>query len=431
MILIYLNNLTARSEYVFEFIFREQFGIVFKVTNDRNEFEQFEDLKINYSSHRLPSGFFIKNTGLLEDDSLKKVKVTIGEVQGIKVLFPSEDCDLGFDLFSATFYMLSRYEEYLPFTEDKYGRFRAEDSLAQQNDFLETPVIDAGIQLLGRSLNLPVAPEFAALLTYDIDVAYKFKGRSFERNLGSVVKDFLKFDFKNILERLEFFLKVKKDPWDIYSGLKETLAKNKMESLFFFLVGNRGEYDHNLDNNSPAMIGLIKDISHFTETGIHPSFASNKSRGKLVMEKERLEVIVGKRIRKSRQHYLKLEFPKTYIKLIEAGITEDYSMGFPDAAGFRAGTCHPFYFYDLKNEAITNLRIFPITCMEVTFINYEKLSPEKTLMKIRSLMQTVYNYRGTFISIWHNENLALSGKSKVWKNVHEQMIGEIKSYLKK
>ena len=244
-------------------------------------------------------------------------------------------------------------------------------------------------------------------------------------------KDFLKLDFKNILQRLQVFLKLKKDPWDIYDELKENLSKNNLESIFFFLLGENSEYDRNLDYNSPAMIDLIKEISHFSEIGIHPSFASNKSKIKVAAEKQRLEFIANKKVRKSRQHYLKLQFPKTYFKLIEAGITEDYSMAFPDRVGFRAGTCKPFYFYDLKNEATTNLRIFPITCMEVTFMNYEKLTPEKALMKILSLMQTVKHYRGTFISIWHNENLSLSGRSMVWKNVHEQMIRQIKSYLKK
>ena len=153
MILIYLNKHTARSEFVFEFIFKEQFGIVFKTTNDLREFEQYENLKINYSAHRLQSGFFINSTGLLEDDSLKRVNVTIGEKQGMKVLFPSDDCDLGFDLFAGTFYMLSRYEEHLPFTEDNYGRFKAEDSLGYKNGFLEIPIIDAGINLLAEKMN--------------------------------------------------------------------------------------------------------------------------------------------------------------------------------------------------------------------------------------------------------------------------------------
>jgi hypothetical protein len=65
---------------------------------------------------------------------------------------------------------------------------------------------------------------------------------------------------------------------------------------------------------------------------------------------------------------------------LEAGITEEYSMAFPEAPGFRAGTCKPFYFYDLKNEKVTDLKIFPVTCMDATFVYYLKQSPEKSFM---------------------------------------------------
>lgn len=431
MILIYLNKHTARSEYVFGCIFKEQFGIVYKVTNGVQEFENYTGSKINYSTGRLGSGFFIHSNGLLEDDSLKRVDVTIGEKQGAKVLFPADDCDLGFDLFAGTFYMLSRYEEYLPFIEDKYGRFKAEDSLAFKNGFLETPIIDAGIKLLAERMDLETKVSgFKTILTYDIDTAYKFKGRSFGRNVGSTGKDILKLDVKNILQRAQTFLKLKKDPWDIYDELKENLQRNQLDSIFFFLVGNNSDLDRNLEYNTPVMEDLINKVSQFTEIGVHPSFASNKRLKRVVAEKQRLEFITGKKIRKSRQHYLKLQFPNTYFNLIEAGITEDYSMGFHDKAGFRAGTCKPFNFYDLKNEVITDLKIFPVSCMEATFMYYDKVSAEKALIKILQLMKTVHHYGGTFVPIWHNENLSSKGKEP-WKKAHNQMLRQVRTYLNK
>ncbi len=432
MVLIYLNKHTARSEYVFECIFKEQFGIVYKTTNTLLEFENYRGFKINYSTGRTGSGFFIYNTGLLQDDSLKRVEVTVGENLSTKVLFPSADCDLGFDLFAGTFYMLSRYEEYLPFTEDKFGRFKAEDSLAFKNGFLEIPIIDAGARLLAEKMKLSTNfTKFKAVLTYDIDTAYKFKGRTFERNMGSIGKDVLKLDFRNILQRVQTFLNLQKDPWDIYGELEKNLQNLQLDSIFFFLVGNNSELDRNLDYNSPAMEELINKVSQFTEIGVHPSFESNKRLKRIVAEKQRLEFITGKKVRKSRQHYLKLQFPHTYLNLLEVGITEDYSMGFPDYAGFRAGTCHPFYFYDLKNEVITDLKIFPVSCMEATFIYYKKVSPEKALIKILELMKTVHHYGGTFVPIWHNQNLSSKGKNNSWKKAHDQMLRQVRTCLNK
>ena len=432
MLLIYIFKSTARSEYVFEFIFKEQIDISYSVTNDLSDFEDFQGLKINYSNQRLSSGFFINNAGVLPDDSLKKIEVPLAEKQGKKVLFPSNDCDLGFDLFSATFYMLSRYEEYLPFTEDEHGRFPYSESIAYKNDFLETPIIDEGIETLCTLAGIPSKnKKFEAILTYDIDVAYKYLGRDFSRTVGSCLKDLLKLDIKTVWSRLQVLSNFKKDPWDVYNGLRKQLGDHSVKSIFFFLLGDRLGNDRNLDPENQIMQNLVHEISSFTEIGIHPSYASNKSKTKLFGEKERLEFITGKKVTKSRQHYLKLIFPKTYFNLIEAGIVRDYSMGFPDRAGFRAGTCKPFNFYDLKNEAVMKLKIFPITCMEATFIYYEKLPPEKALLKILSLMKTVEHYGGIFISIWHNENLSESGPGKPWKKVHDQMLRQVKSYLKK
>ena len=124
---------------------------------------------------------------------------------------------------------------------------------------------------------------------------------------------------------------------------------------------------------------LIQRISKEYEIGIHPSFAGfvHGCHGKVIKEKERLEKIVEKKITKSRQHYLNLKFPKTYQNLIKAGITEDYTMGFADQIGFRAGTCTPYYFYDLENETKTDLLIVPFQVMDGTLLHYLKLSPDE------------------------------------------------------
>ena len=53
-----------------------------------------------------------------------------------------------FDIFGASFFMLSRYEEYLPHIKDEYGRFEAKESLAFKYGFLEIPIVDKWVQIL-------------------------------------------------------------------------------------------------------------------------------------------------------------------------------------------------------------------------------------------------------------------------------------------
>jgi len=277
--------------------------------------------------------------------------------------------------------------------------------------------------------SLQIKPaSFNAIVTYDIDVAYKFSGRNFIRTAGSFLKDLPTFKIKNIQERIQVLLKRKKDPWDVYNDLKKIILKNKLPGIFFFLLADKTRHDRNLNYQNLAMKSLVNKIQMFSEIGIHPSFYSSTFAEKILIEKERLENLSGKKISKSRQHYLKFILPGTYHSLFSAGITEDYSMGFSGMPGFRAGTCKPFYFYDLKNQKQTGLKIFPITFMEST-LNIS-LHPNESFEKIKSLLREVKNVGGTFISLWHNHTISDTDEYREWKNVHEKMIQKLVQLLR-
>ena len=173
---------------------------------------------------------------------------------------------------------------------------------------------------------------------------------------------------------------------------------------------------------------LVKKIMAFSGIGIHPSFNSSSLPGKIIIEKERLEEMSGKKIIKSRQHFLKFNLPDTYHSLLAAGITEDYSMGFPTMPGFRAGTCKPFYFYDLKNEKATGLKIFPVTMMEGSFMN-SKTGLDESLQQIFNLIKEVKKVQGTFISIWHNHTVSETTEYSNWRKIHDQMIRAITGFI--
>ena len=139
-------------------------------------------------------------------------------------------------------------------------------------------------------------------------------------------------------------------------------------------------------------------------------------------EKERLEKIVGKRITKSRQHFLKLRFPTTYQTALKAGITDDYTMGFASHAGFRAGTCTSFPFFDLEHNCQTNLLIHPFQIMDVTLKNYLNLQPDQAWQLIDRLLDEVKKVNGTFISLFHNESLHDFNEWQGWRKVFEQTL---------
>jgi hypothetical protein len=154
------------------------------------------------------------------------------------------------------------------------------------------------------------------------------------------------------------------------------------------------------------------------EIGIHPSYKSTTYYYYLHQEIERLEEIIAKRVHKSRQHYLKLEFPLSYQSLIDNEITDDYTMGYADIVGFRAGTAHSFLWFDLSTNAVTTLRIHPFVYMDGTLNQYLKLSPTEAKEKIQQLWEEVKRYGGDFIFIWHNETLGEKRKWKGWLDVY-------------
>ena len=431
MLLIFLQANSPRIQYVFDLVFVQMLGTEYAITNDAALFEAHQGVKINYSENANASGIFIRCYPLLFEIGIWNVNVRVDKRDDIHILFPNEPpCSLGFDIFAAVFYMVSRYEEYLPFTPDKHGRFNAGDSLAFQHHFLEYPVVNIWAGQL-RDVILEQFPSlefkkpvFSSIVTYDIDIAYKFLGRNFVRSLGSATKDILKLDFKNIYDRLRA-LSTKKDPWDVYDDLKETIRANNLTTIVFFLLGDYARYDKNIPADHPLMQHLIHHISSYSDIGIHPSYPSSVVDGKIAAEKERLEKFAYKKITKSRQHYLRFQMPGTYRWLLKAGIREDYSMGFTGAPGFRAGICSPFYFYDLEKETATHLKLFPVTFMEGTFMEYMKTSPREALENIIQLIGRIQKVNGTFISIWHNNTVSNDGIYKEWKWVHDEMVKRI------
>ncbi|HEY5392560.1 MAG TPA: polysaccharide deacetylase family protein [Hanamia sp.] len=437
MLLIYLPHFSERCDYVFKLIFNQQLGIEYAVTNDINNIQNYSEEKINYSSAKISNELFIKSAPLFFEKEIKKQGIIIGQKDQTLVLFPNEEDDVGFDLFSSVFYLVSRYEEYLPFEPDKFGRFKATNSLAFQNNFLQIPIVDIWINIFKDQLekkfpSLAIkSTTFNAIFTFDIDVAYRFKGRSFGRNLGSLTKDIFKLKTNNIKKRFRVFSKKEKDPWDVYEALEKKIIKNNFPSIFFFLLADKSNYDRNLDPQNPIMKSLINKVKSFSDIGIHPSFYSSDEPGKILIEKERLVNLSGKQITKSRQHFLRFIFPSTYNELLNAGIFEDYSMAYPETPGFRAGTSKPFYFYDIKNEKATSLKVFPVTCMDATFIHYLQKSPEKSLVEILNLLKEIKKVNGTFIPIFHNDNLGEKGEAKKWKSVHDSLVIQVRSYLKK
>jgi hypothetical protein len=97
-------------------------------------------------------------------------------------------------------------------------------------------------------------------------------------------------------------------------------------------------------------------------------------------------------------------------------------MGYASLPGFRAGTCTPFYFYDIDKESVTSLKVFPLTIMDGTLKDYMHLNPQQAIQIITELMEKVRAVNGTFISLWHNDSFSDGGRWQGWLKVYKDML---------
>ena len=154
-----------------------------------------------------------------------------------------------------------------------------------------------------------------------------------------------------------------------------------------------------------------------SELNIHPSYDSFLDSEQIQKEKENLQVITEKIITGSRQHYLRFQLPESYRGLINAGIEDDYSMGFAEHLGFRSGTARAHKWFDLKSNEITELTIHPFVYMDGTLHEYMGLTTSDSQSRIKDLYDEVEEFGGDFIFIWHNETIGDYNNWNGWSEV--------------
>lgn len=431
MLLVYTHKITPRVTYIFKTIFEDIIGSKVSFTNDESFFMQSNLPKINYSHTAIPNSLHFPSVHLLFENTIKDQNIEVfDDTENLKGFFRITNGVLfSFDVFSASFYLLTRYEEYLSHKTDEHQRFLASESLAFKHNFLKFPIINHWVTnlvafLVEKYPHLKIAKkQFTFISTLDIDNAFAIKNKSILRTVGGIAK--ASKSKNDTIERIKILTNNKKDPYDTFDEQEKIHQKYNLNPIYFFLVGDYAKYDKNCSIENKDFQHLIKKISITNLVGLHPSYRSNENYERLTMEKQRLEKCTNKIITKSRQHFLKLKFPETYLNLIKAGINEDYTMGFADENGFRASIASPFYFYDLKNEKTTTLKIVPFCVMEATFKYYKKSSPTTALKEILEIINEVKKVNGTFVSVWHNESLSDEGSWKGWKEVYEKMVEEL------
>jgi hypothetical protein len=439
-VIVYANRITPRLQYVADFIGKQITGEPFQLTDDTFYFNDYNGPKINYGYETISNDeLLIVNYPLLFEDSIKKQNVSCFRLnaslpgrQDFKAFFKSEG-DYPFDIFAAVFYLLSRYEEYLPHEKDQYGRYAHESSIAFKEGFLNIPLVNIWIEDFRKALKEKFSmlndqfPTFKFLPTYDIDEAFAFKHKDLVKTLGGMAKSLISGEWSMVNERIKVLRNKKEDPYDAYQWMDKLHEQKNSRPIYFFLFAEkRGKYDKNIEPSHPAMQQLIRRHAEKYQLGIHPSWASGDEKNLLTEEIKALELASGKKITDSRQHYIRFTLPRTFRRLINAGITDDYSMGYGSINGFRASVASPFYWYDLKQEMQTDLLLHPFCYMEANSFFEQKVLPQRAYEEMMHYYNAVKAVNGTLITIWHNSFLGDYRRFAGWKDIYKEFISAVK-----
>lgn len=410
--LIYVDKITPRINYVMEFIFHQR-GLEFELTDDFESYSNSSEKKFSFSQLKELNPHFLAASLLFEDDiqelNVEKNGLNPLTINGIN------------DPFSSIFYVLTRYEEYTCVEKDQFDRFPYSKSILK-DDLVNYAVCDRWAERILKELVVEIekTESISIIPTFDIDNTFAYKFKTGSRKFLAVTKDRLTGNKQRILERKKV-LHGEKDPYDTFDKILR-IANEFKETKLFWLVGKWAKKDRNLSIHHPEHQKLIHSLKNKVEIGLHPSYASFLKEVKIAQEKSDLEKVIGNEVSISRQHFLRFSLPETFQSLINCGFKEEFSMGFADHIGFRCGTARSHNWFDLSKNEKSSLLIRPFVYMDGSLREYMKLSVEESKSKISQLYDEVKSFGGDFIFLWHNETIGDYGDWKGWSEVLEHTL---------
>ncbi|MEO6831181.1 MAG: polysaccharide deacetylase family protein [Chitinophagaceae bacterium] len=432
-VLVFAETLSLRLHFVLDWLLKERLQLSYSFTQNKAEAAAHPHC-ISYGF--LENAASVHASGFLEETAISDQEIRCEEWQGLFTLFhdSSSPCDIQFDMLAGIFFLLSRYEEYQGFEPDEHGRFPAEASLLFKNGVLERPIVDEWVEAFRLFLEdiwkaeIPVKA-FSYQPSYDIDIAWSFKHKGWKRWLGGALREISSGKISDFSTRMRVLRGKEDDPYNAFTWLASLHFSNNIQPIWFYLAALKpSRFDKNISPQNRQMIELIRAFAEGAKTGIHPSYYSSEKPALLEEEKKMMERILRKPVRISRQHFIRLRFPKTYQRLIQSDIQEDYSMGYPNQLGFRAGTGSSFLWYDLSKEETSNLRIHPFVFMDTAAHYHLVLSAEEAFERLRLMAEKLKAVNGELITVMHNFSLGTDKEWIGWREQYERFLKQMSRF---
>ncbi|WP_373057142.1 polysaccharide deacetylase family protein [Zunongwangia sp. H14] len=425
MLLIYTQKITPRIIYIFKHLCTAILGISIKFTTKIEEFIAHDGMKLSYGKQALGKELFIQKVDLLTEQGFSEVEIKVLPWEDSVCFFAVPEASaLPFDIFAASFYLLSRYEEYAPHVKDEAERFPVSESLAYQKGFLSSPVVDKWALKFRKVLEerfpdiefQPRVFEASAVMAVENIFAYRNKGVL--RSIAGLNRDLLQFNFHKVFDRIKVSFRAKKDPFNIFEELIAFIKAHKLKMFFMFQLSNFSIHDRNINYNRIPGRSVIKYVGDYAKVGLLQGYYAVRDMKSLKTEKLRMENIVHSSLDHVLNSRHDLGLPENYNNLVELEVHNDFSMGYPDALGFRAGTCTPFLFYDINMEVTTPLMLHPYIFNSHI---YKEVREEQVYEEVNKALNQVKEVGGTFRAIFKNQDFSEYSRPALYYNVLKQI----------
>jgi hypothetical protein len=447
------NNWKERS-YIIDILFSEFITIGYQIKQSLDSVN-YEIILPNKNKIIIQDHFFSKFDTDLAYLSSKNLPIKIQYTQNrflteedIPIIYGTPEFEIndtnpehkeiicGIDIFASTFFMLTRWEEYVSEEKDYLHRFSGKSSIAFKNHFLHRPVVNEYSEFLWNLLDFMGLDEkrsprkFTPFLTHDVDFILKWY--NFYSSIRALSGDLLKkrslkaFIF-NINDYVKTRLKIKNDPFDTFDYLMGLSESNKLKSYFFFMSDSGSIRSINYKLTLPFVRNLMHKITqrgHFI--GFHPNLNSFKNSENWRRELNRLKELSPQNILFGRQHYLQFAVPDTWQLWDEMGMDWDSSLSYDDEPGFRSGSCYTYSVFNVLTRQKLRLKERPLTIMDKSLVLHHKdLSIKQLEAKAKNLVFTVKKYNGDFVLLWHNSCFNVY-EWKKYKGIYSTILDSFK-----
>lgn len=319
-----------------------------------------------------------------------------------------------FDVFASAFFMLARWEETLPTSKDKHGRFTGSQSIAYKNRFLHRAIVNEYADFLWEVVvycgfkGARKKHHFQIIPTHDIDSLEYWNAKRKKDFLKNIVADvFIRHKPKLALRRIISLFQTLKnneaDPSNVFDYFIAQANRYNLKARFYFIAGGNTVYEKHYkpgDALAGKIFTLIAESGHII--GFHPSYKSFNDPKQFQDELKLLVYHSGCKISEGRQHYLRFDVPLTWRIWNQAGLTTDSTMHYTGYPGFRCGTCYEFPVFDIQERKGLELMERPLIVMDTDFAGK---SSEHILKTICELKEQVKKHEGKFIFLWHNDKV--------------------------